>query len=171
MTNQGRPQGMSAKKIVFGIAVLAVVGVGVLRLSVWAFGGPAPSLGLRGGRLADCPDSPNCVNSQSSDPRHAIRPLRWTGTAPNAIDRMTKVIQRQPRAKIISSSNNYLRAEFASLLFGFVDDLEVFVDSGEQKIHIRSASRIGYSDLGANRRRVERISRAFLEDFPASEAE
>jgi uncharacterized protein (DUF1499 family) len=46
---------------------------------------------------------------------------------------------------------------------GFVDDVEFFLDEGANVIHVRSASRLGQSDLGVNRKRVETIRAKFNE--------
>ncbi|MGE0756223.1 MAG: DUF1499 domain-containing protein [Pirellulaceae bacterium] len=113
------------------------------------------------GRLAPCPDRPNCVASQAQDPRHAIAPLRFSGSADDAMARLHEVLSQQARCRIVRSEGRYLRAEFRSLVFRFVDDVEFLVDEAEHVIHFRSASRLGFSDLGVNRARMEHIRRAF----------
>ena len=118
-------------------------------------------MGLSGGRLAACPDSPNCVSSQSADPRHAIDPLRYEGTAQKARERLVKAISGMKRARIVTAEERYIHAEFTSALFRFVDDVEFLLDDGTRAIHMRSASRVGYSDFGVNRRRVEEIRSRF----------
>ena len=117
-------------------------------------------MGLSGGRLAACPDSPNCVSSQSADPRHAIDPLRYEGTAQKARERLVKAISGMKRARIVTAEERYIHAEFTSAFFRFVDDVEFLLDDGTRTIHVRSASRVGYSDFGVNRRRVEEIRSA-----------
>ena len=77
-------------------------------------------MGLSGGRLAACPDSPNCVSSQSADPRHAIDPLRYEGTAQKARERLVKAISGMKRARIVTAEERYIHAEFTSALFRFV---------------------------------------------------
>jgi uncharacterized protein (DUF1499 family) len=118
-------------------------------------------LGVSGGRLAACPDSPNCVSSQSADPRHAIDPLRYEGTAQEARERLVKAISGMKRARIVMAEEWYIHAEFTSAFFRFVDDVEFLLDDGTRTIHVRSASRVGYSDFGVNRRRVEEIRSRF----------
>jgi uncharacterized protein (DUF1499 family) len=118
-------------------------------------------LGVRQGRLARCPDSPNCVCTQASDPRHAIEPLAFRGSAAAAIARVKQAIATLPRLTIVEESGDYLRVEAVTFLFRFVDDVEFFVDEAAGVIHFRSSSRLGYSDLGANRRRMERVRAAF----------
>ncbi len=115
------------------------------------------------GRLSPCPSSPNCVSSQSSDPKHAVEPLRYSGSRDDARQRMLAVLNSLKRVRIVQSENDYVHAEFRSRLFGFIDDVELYFAEEDGLIHVRSASRVGYSDLGANRKRVERIRRMFEE--------
>ena len=122
--------------------------------------------GVTGGRLAACPDSPNCVSSQSADPRHAIDPLRYEGTAQTARERLVKAISGMKRARIVAAEERYIHAAFTSALFRFVDDVEFLFDEGAKEIHFRSASRVGRSDLGVNRKRMETIARAFAAEGP-----
>ncbi|WP_152054343.1 DUF1499 domain-containing protein [Tautonia marina] len=119
------------------------------------------NLGVEDGRLAGCPDSPNCVSSQSDDPEHRVEPLPLRGSASEALGRLKSVLEAMPRTRIVDERNGYLHAEATSLVFGFIDDLEFLVDEDEQVIHVRSASRVGHSDLGVNRDRVERIREAY----------
>jgi uncharacterized protein (DUF1499 family) len=118
-------------------------------------------IGVTGGRLAPCPDSPNCVSSQSEDKRHAIEPFRYEGAAEAAMQGLIDVIQGMKRARIKTTQERYIHAEFTSFLFRFVDDVEFLLDEGTKTIHVRSASRVGYSDLGVNRKRVEVIRSRF----------
>jgi uncharacterized protein (DUF1499 family) len=117
------------------------------------FAGKRPThLGVNNGKLAPCPGTPNCVNSQSSEPQSQIDPL-----PPVAIAQLKKAIEEMERTKIIEETENYLYAEFTSNLMGFVDDVEFYRDPSENVIHVRSASRLGQSDLGVNRQRVETL--------------
>lgn len=113
------------------------------------------------GRLAPCPTSPNCVSSESTDPGHAIAPLRYEGPAEKAWKRLIEAVAGMKRSRIVAEEERYLRAEFTSALFRFVDDVEFLLDDNARTIHVRSASRVGYSDLGVNRRRVEEIRSRF----------
>jgi uncharacterized protein (DUF1499 family) len=122
------------------------------------FAGNRPNnLGVNNGKLAPCPNSPNCVSSQSSDVGHSIAPLTYNSTPEEAIANLKSVIQSLPRTKIITESNDYLYAEFKSALMGFVDDVEFYLDRKANVIQVRSASRLGQSDLGVNRKRIETI--------------
>ncbi len=115
------------------------------------------NLGVRDSRLSACPDSPNCVSSQAADQRHAIAPLFFSGDGQAALEKIHKILQGWPGVRIISQTPGYLHAEFTSTLFRFVDDVEFVVVPNEGVIHFRSCSQVGYSDLGANRHRMESL--------------
>ncbi|PMB03946.1 hypothetical protein CEN49_04470 [Fischerella thermalis CCMEE 5273] len=122
------------------------------------FAGKRPSnLGVRDRKLAPCPNSPNCVSSQSTDAVHKIAPLTYTSSPEQALADIKSIIQSLPRTKIISETEDYLYAEFKSAMMGFMDDVEFYLDRNDNIIHVRSASRLGQSDLGVNRNRVETI--------------
>ena len=114
-------------------------------------------LGPKDGKLAPCPSSPNCVSSQASDAKHRIDPLSFIGPAADALMRLEGIVRSLPRATMITRNDGYLHAEFTSTIFRFVDDAEFLVDDAAKVIHVRSASRLGTSDLGVNRKRIERI--------------
>jgi uncharacterized protein (DUF1499 family) len=119
------------------------------------------NLGVREGMLAPCPDRPNCVSSQSAGKAQAVAPLSYKSTAEIAMADLKRVAGSMKGASIVEESPLYLRLEFRSALFRFVDDVEFLLDDGAKMIHLRSASRIGYSDLGVNRGRVENIRKAW----------
>jgi len=126
------------------------------------FPGKRPTnLGVRDGKLAACPGSPNCVSSQATDAGHSITPIAVIGDPATAIARLKRVVESMPRTEVIETKSDYLRAEFTSQLLGFVDDVEFYYDG--KAIQVRSASRLGYSDLGVNRKRVEAIRQAFAQ--------
>ncbi|MFO0844973.1 MAG: DUF1499 domain-containing protein [Gemmataceae bacterium] len=115
------------------------------------------NLGVTEGRLAPCPETPNCVCSQGGDPQHAVQPLRLTGDPDAAWRRLQAAVATLPRTAVVRVTDDYLHAECTSLVFRFVDDLECLLDRDAKAIQVRSASRAGRSDLGVNRRRVEAI--------------
>jgi len=106
--------------------------------------------------LKPCPSSPNCVWSRATDERHAIEPLRLHQTAPKTVQTLKEIITAYPRTTIITALDNYIHAEFRTHL-GFVDDVEFLIDEAAGVVHVRSASRIGYWDFGANRKRIEKL--------------
>ncbi len=117
------------------------------------FSGTKPdNLGVKDGKLSPCPGTPNCVSSQSDSPQSKIDPLPAVGMAD-----LKKVVEGMEGSTIIESTDNYLLAEFKTKLMGFVDDVEFYLDSSSGVTHVRSASRLGKSDLGVNRARVEEI--------------
>ena len=113
--------------------------------------------------LAPCPASPNCVSSKATDTEHFTEPLRFTGNASLAWNRLIAALGTESRLSIVEDTGSYLHAEARSLVFRFVDDVEFVLDPEAGVIQVRSASRTGYSDFGVNRRRVERIRKAFSE--------
>ena len=98
--------------------------------------------------------------SQATDAEHAIEPIRFDGEAEPVIGRLLAVIGNLPRMTIVTETQDYIHAEARSLVFRFVDDVEFLVDRDARLIHIRSASRVGKSDLGVNRKRIEQIRKA-----------
>lgn len=124
--------------------------------------GTSPSnLGLKEGRLAPCPNSPNCVSTQSTDAKHGIDPIVYTTSMEEARARLEKIVRAMPRTKVVRQEEDYMHLECSSRLFRFVDDVEFWFDDANKVIHCRSASRKGYSDLGVNRKRVEQIREQF----------
>jgi uncharacterized protein (DUF1499 family) len=111
--------------------------------------------------LAPCPEKPNCVSSLATATRHFIEPLQFTGEPVDAWARLKAILQRQTRTRIVAEQDGYLHAEFRSAVFRFVDDVEFAMQEELMVIHVRSASRTGYSDFGVNRRRVERLRERF----------
>ncbi len=122
---------------------------------------PPRDLGIVNQKLSACPDSPNCVCSQGESPAHLIEPIPYSGTAEQARQRLSRILSRQPGCRIIRQEGDYLHAEFRTFVFRFVDDVEFLIDSGQNVIQVRSASRVGYSDLGANRKRIETLRRQY----------
>lgn len=118
-------------------------------------GNPPGNLGVIDGRLAPCPQSPNCVSSQASDEAQRIEPLPLKGSPSQTQALLARLLADEPRARLIEQDANYLRAEFSSRVLRFVDDVEFLI--GEQAVDVRSASRLGYSDLGVNRKRIEHL--------------
>lgn len=114
-------------------------------------------------KLTPCPSSPNCV---SSVPGHAgngrtLPPLRVSGDPEAALDALRHVVLTMKGAAFVSREGQYLRFTFTSKLFGFVDDVEFFLEPEEGVIHFRSSSRVGSWDLGVNIKRMKDISARF----------
>ena len=110
--------------------------------------------------LAPCPNRPNCVSSRADDAAHRVEPFSLRVPMERAWPQLRDAVAALPRVRIVESADGYLRAEATSLLFRFVDDLEVLHVPGSARIDVRSASRVGYSDVGVNRARVESLRSA-----------
>ncbi len=156
----------SSKRWPVGAVLIVLVALGVLiGGSMGLFSGTRPdNLGVRDGRLAPPKRTPNNVHSQidkAADAAHYVEPLRYQGEAGKAWAKLQGIVTGMPRVKVVSSGPNYLYAEFSSRLMGYVDDVEFLLDEKAGAIHARSASRLGRSDLGVNRERIEAI-RALL---------
>ena len=141
---------MSALKsvLIIGVAIVAIGGVGFFLLGLSSQSGTAP--GVADGQLTPCPGSPNCVSSEDGTPSDKqVDPLPVTSweQIPTVIGIMGGAVTQQ--------SEGYIAAEFKSALFGFVDDVE-FRKAGDA-VHVRSASRVGYSDAGVNAARVNEL--------------
>ena len=120
-----------------------------------------PDLGMIDGRLRACPHTPNCVSSEQQNEGAFIEPLSFSSTADDAWGDAKRAIV-ETGGVIVSEGDGYLRAQFVTPLMRYIDDVELRMDLNKHVIHIRSASRVGRSDLGANRARVEKIRMAFL---------
>jgi uncharacterized protein (DUF1499 family) len=112
-------------------------------------------IGMGSSGLRGCPKSPNCVSSEAKDEKHAIEWFRLKGDPNVSWPLIQDEIASKPRWTIVTATDTYIHVECKSRIFRFVDDLELYFNSSNGIISIRSASRIGYFDFGANRRRVE----------------
>lgn len=121
-----------------------------------------PRLGIFNGRLGPCPDRPNCICSECETNGSYIEPLAFTSDTENAWNNARAAVQ-DIGGNIQKETDGYLWATFTSRVFRFVDDLELRMDITNRIIHMRSASRVGYSDLGANKKRVQKLRSRFIE--------
>lgn len=145
------------------------VGLGLCRTALAALAwtalsscGRTPPSGLgpgSDGSLAPCPETPNCVHSVSRP--EDIPPFELADGVDDPWPEVRAAVRSLPRTTVVRDTAGYLHAEARSLVFRFVDDLEVVRD-GERLI-VRSASRVGRSDLGVNVRRVQRLRDALVE--------
>jgi len=144
--------------IIAALSLLVVIGLFILGYMSKS----GETHGLVEGRLKHCPDKPNCVCSEfESDSVHYIEPLVIAaGETAQVLPRL-KTIVREMGGSIQLEKTDYLVVTFTSSIFRFVDDLEIRIDTDQQLIHLRSASRVGRSDGGVNRKRLERLKMAF----------
>ena len=141
------------RKMTTGILVLTIGSV-LFLLILSIVSRKKPLVGLVNGRLRSCPNRPNCVCSEDKDHPSYIEPVAFSGSAKGKWEKAKQVI-RETGGKIVREEDDYLWAIFRSRIFRFVDDLELRMDEKNRLIHIRSSSRVGYSDMGVNRRRIE----------------
>lgn len=120
------------------------------------------NIGVKDGHLSPCPETPNCVSSEAIDNDHKVDPIKAHGTPEIVMVDLTNVIESMFGGKVVRLEGNYLHAEFTSRIFRFVDDLECLYDEKNGLIQVRSASRIGYSDLNANRKRIEELRKRYM---------
>ena len=113
--------------------------------------------------LKPCPNKPNCVSSLSTDDDHRVKAFSYSIDNQTAKELLLALIKELPRTEIVTQTDNYLHVTFTSLVFRFVDDVEFLWQSEKKLIQVRSASRIGYSDFGVNRKRVEMLRKKFTE--------
>ncbi len=157
------PDGPSTtQRTVVGLVLVALVlAIGYpLALAAVALTSPQPSY-VGQGQLASCPPTPNCVSSLASDDNAYIDPLTYVGSPAIAQSVLETSLQQLPRTIIMQSEEGYVRAESRSRLMRFVDDMEFVFEQDSGIIHVRSAARLGQSDLGVNRARVERLRELF----------
>jgi len=153
--------GLTMKKLlIILLALIAAIAIFFMILGFKSQTGEA--LGLTNNQLQKCPATPNCVTSEiKTDEAHFVTPIDTQGvTTKKAMQTLTDIILKAG-GEIQTSSENYIAATFSSAIFQFVDDFEIRVDAVQQKIHFRSASRVGKSDLGANLKRVIKIKETY----------
>lgn len=157
-----------ASLIIAVALVLLLFGAG--RAGLLAGSGPAQQLGVRDGRLAAPSATPNSVSSQAHlYPDHPqrdyanIAPLRYDGDGRVAMSRLAAVLRTMEHIRIVVEQPDYIRAEIETRWLHFTDDAEFWLDRSAGVIQLRSASRLGQSDLGANRSHIETIRARFTQ--------
>ena len=106
---------------------------------------------------------PNCVSTQSEDPRHKIAPIPYNTSAEQAQTTLGAILHTMERAEVITEEPGYIATEFRTKGMGYVDDVEFYIDPDAHVIHFRSSARLPYSDWGVNRKRMEAIRKIFIE--------
>ena len=144
------------------VAMAAVIVISAIPLLSCA--GKRPSkLGVSHGAFTPCPSSPNCLSSDATDSGHHITPFKLAVAPAEAWPVALELVSGIARSHIVTERSDYLHLECRSFLFGFVDDLELQLRPTEGIIALRSASRLGYSDFGVNRRRLEALRASLIE--------
>ena len=139
------------------VLVIAVIAGVALRPAVSYLSKSRSQAGLTNGQLLACPEKPNCVSSQASNENQMIQPLVLSEFPGLSLDTIAALIRQQPGAQIVTLDTHYLHATYKSRMAGFVDDVEFLLQPDTGTIQVKSASRLGHSDLGVNRKRIEAV--------------
>ena len=147
------------KWIIYTIAALVIM-IGIMLVAYSVASRKLPELGLLNGQLRPCPATPNCVCSEYQGDSAYVEPLSYTVKTEQAWEKIKRVIA-ETGGSVISEGRDYLRVIYKTPLLRYIDDVEFRLDRNLQRIHVRSASRVGKSDMGANRKRVEKLRITF----------
>ena len=149
-------------KMISILLLLLIVGFLILFFVLGLVSRSGEANGLVEGRLSKCPDKPNCVCSEhKSNINHYVEPIAVSIDNEAGVLPVLKSSIHEMGGSVQTESDNYLAATFTSSFFRFVDDLELRIDPGASLIHVRSASRVGHSDMGVNRQRVELLRKLY----------
>jgi uncharacterized protein (DUF1499 family) len=141
---------MNGKKIMTTLGILLLVGLGYFKGMGIYSGSKTVDLGLKDNKLQLCGEKPNCVSSFNKNEKHKIEPIETSIDFDIIVEKF-----KANGLELISQNDNYARFIYSSKIMGYVDDIEILKDG--KILHVRSASRVGYSDMGANRKRVESL--------------
>lgn len=110
--------------------------------------------------LKECPNKPNCVSTQTAQSDKVMSPIAYPQklTVDEVLTKIESLILKMPRTLLVQREKNTLHFTFQTLIMSYIDDVEFLIDESSHMIHFRSASRVGYSDLGLNRKRMTEIS-------------
>lgn len=140
---------------------MKTLGVLIISMMLFSCAGQRPeNLGIHNDQLTGCPGKPNCVSSQDEDENHLLPVFRYQGEKEAAFKKLKKIITSLDGMTLITENDTYLHIECKSAVMGFVDDLEFYFPQ-KNVVQVRSASRLGYSDFGVNRKRVEKLRKLF----------
>ena len=174
------------KKVVYGL--LGILALGVLFFTFRFYSMVKESqnnadweLALIDGKLAPCGEKPNCVSSMSSDEQFGVEgfqfsnePLRETASRligfqfsnepTSSFSQFVESLRQADGVELLRKTDNFAHLTYQSAIFGFTDDLQLLLAPDTGKVEVRSSSRVGSSDLGANRKRVEGIRNDFFSE-------
>ena len=144
---------MLSKILIGVIALIALFLIVFTYKSYSSKSGKVP--GTVNGQLQQCPDTPNCICTEyPDDSDHFHMPIKLDSNELNSIQKISIRIIEKMGGSIVENQPNYLASTFTSKIFGFVDDFEIRIDTLQTQLHLRSASRVGHSDMGVNLKRV-----------------
>ena len=137
----------------------------MMSITLFSCAGQTPKdIGVFNNKFSPCPESPNCVSSDANDKDHFIQVFKLNQSLENNWKNIFDMVSSLSRTKIISFNEQYIHAECSSAIFGFVDDLQLHLRKKDEIVAVKSASRLGYSDFGVNRRRVTDLRELLLEN-------
>jgi uncharacterized protein (DUF1499 family) len=145
---------MNGKKIMTTVGIIILAGLGYFKGMGIYSGSKIVDLGIKDNKLHICGEKPNCVSSFNTDEKHQIEPI----TTSKEISAIIEIF-KENGLELVSENENYARFTFSSKIMGYVDDIEILKKN--DLLHIRSGSRVGYSDMDANRKRVELLRSKF----------
>lgn len=146
------------------MSIFVRAGMLLLTMCWLGCGGRMPDgLGADHGLFAPCPNKPNCVSSFASDEDHRIAAIAIEGSAETAWKALQTILDQASNVEIVTSSRDYIHAVYTSSLMRYRDDVEFILRRNENEIAVRSASRVGYGDMGVNRKRIETIRDALAQ--------
>ena len=141
------------------LTILATLILFVIAGMIWARTASRPELGIQDGKLLPLPNTPNCVATQSGNTNQKMSPLSYSDNRETAQSRLIKILNQLPNTTLVTNEPGYIWVIFRSSFFGFPDDVEFqFIDN---EIHFRAAARLGRSDFGVNRKRMNTIKQLF----------
>ncbi|MFK7823731.1 MAG: DUF1499 domain-containing protein [Oligoflexales bacterium] len=155
------------KKIAYVGTTVIFLGIAFLSYRFYSLGiksqkaeNPAP--GLKDGKLAACGEKPNCVSSMATEEQFTIRALELPKGSQTVFFDLVESLSVEEGVSVIQKTEVYAHLTYQSKIFGFTDDLELHLHPDTGRVDVRSSSRVGYSDMEANRKRVENIRKKFF---------
>ncbi len=121
-------------------------------------------IGVVNGIFSACPETPNCINSQAENEAQKIDGFLLNTKHPSSWKRLVDMVDKIPRSKITHQTGNYIHAEISSALWGFIDDLQLYLTASDNHVAIKSAARSGYTDFGVNRKRLENLRQQLIKN-------
>ncbi len=151
--------------------IIVLVVVLLLAAQFGLLSGKQPNnIGVTSERLKPPSKTRNSVSSQAHlytdhvQMQYAsIEPLPFkNNNAANSMQVLISVLKNTPGVTIVDAKPDYIYAHAKTKVLKFVDDVEFWVNPAKGVIDVRSASRLGREDFGANRVRVEAIRSAYM---------
>ncbi|MBT2570756.1 FAD-dependent oxidoreductase [Planococcus sp. ISL-110] len=156
--NKAKAGELPADKItIYGAA--AAVGISLANMAIK--NNVKPKLGVKNGRLKKMPSTPNGVSSQSISKAKYVPALPYNGSKSDAKKNLIGMLKGYEGVTIVQNDENYVYAVATTKMMRFKDDLEFYFNDAAQWIEFRSASRVGYSDAGANRQRYDEMKNRY----------